>query len=193
MEFSFISGHVALDFVGTIGRWRTEPVDLLPEPGDLARWCVEAALVDDPPTVTDEDLANTHELRAAIYRLVKAGTEGDPGEAQDRRTVNLAAALPPVRLRLGDDGAARRSADIDASLSSIARATIELLTGPDRENMRECGQSECTRLYVDHSARRSRRWCDMRTCGNRAKAQSFRERHRSVGALDGTHGLLPDD
>ncbi|MFD4639751.1 CGNR zinc finger domain-containing protein [Lentzea sp. NPDC058436] len=177
MTFAFISSHVALDFAGTMGRWSTEQVDLLDAPERLALWCEAAGVVDDRPEVGQEDLEQARALRAAVYRLARASGEDS---ADDRRLLNAVAAVAPVRLRLSDGGAAIRTGDVDAVLSTVARAAIELLTGPDRENVRECGYETCTRLYVDHSARRSRRWCDMKTCGNRAKAQSFRKRHANA-------------
>ncbi|GHF71441.1 putative RNA-binding Zn ribbon-like protein [Amycolatopsis bartoniae] len=96
---------------------------------------------------------------------------------------NTAAAVPPVRLRLAEDGTACRSGDIAAALATLARSAIELVSGVDSALIRECGAEECTRLYVDRSARRSRRWCDMRSCGNRAKAQNFRRRRAAAGAV----------
>ncbi|WP_394613323.1 CGNR zinc finger domain-containing protein [Lentzea sp. JNUCC 0626] len=171
MAFVFIGGHVALDLIGTMGRWRTERIELLDGPDRLARWCVDAGVVDDEPVVRVADLERARALRAAIYRLATGS-----GDGEDRRTVNDVAAAAPVSLRLGDDGAAIRSGDIGSALSTVARAAVELLTGPELENVRECGYDTCTRLYVDHSARGSRRWCDMKKCGNRAKAQAFRDR-----------------
>ncbi|MFD4676877.1 CGNR zinc finger domain-containing protein [Lentzea sp. NPDC058450] len=170
MTFVFVGGNVALDLVGTLGRWTTERIELLDSPARLARWCVDAGVVDDEPVVRPEDLEQARALRAAVYRLANNGADDE-----DRRTLNAVAAVAPVRLRLGEDGVVR-TGDVDAALSTVARAAIELLTGPDRENVRECGYETCTRLYVDHSARRTRRWCDMKKCGNRAKAQAFRER-----------------
>lgn len=180
MTFAFISGNLALDFVGTMGRWRTEQVDLLAEPADLTRWLAEAAVLDDAPRAEPDDLVAARQLRGAIYRLALAATGKAVPEAADRRVVNTAAAVPPVRLRLTEDGAASRSGDVDAALATLARSAIELVSGAERELIRECEAGECTRLYVDHSARRSRRWCDMRSCGNRVKAQNFRRRRASA-------------
>ncbi|MFD0472659.1 CGNR zinc finger domain-containing protein [Nonomuraea thailandensis] len=69
-----------------------------------------------------------------------------------------------------------RGGDLRAALASTARAAAELLGGPQAELIRECEAAPCTRLYLDASHRRTRRWCDMRGCGNRAKAAAFRAR-----------------
>jgi predicted RNA-binding Zn ribbon-like protein len=44
-----------------------------------------------------------------------------------------------------------------------------------------CRADDCGWLFVDASRNRSRRWCDMSECGNRAKAQRFRARHGEAG------------
>jgi predicted RNA-binding Zn ribbon-like protein len=42
----------------------------------------------------------------------------------------------------------------------------------------------CHWLYFDESRNRSRRWCDMTVCGNRAKAQRHYRRNRNQPELD---------
>ncbi|MQY07428.1 CGNR zinc finger domain-containing protein [Actinomadura macrotermitis] len=172
MKFTFVSGNVGLDLAGTVGHRRGARIDLLPAPADLARWTVAAGLLDDEPPVTMEDLAGAKALREAIYRLAT----GDSFDPADLGTLNRAAvpALPAVALT--EDGPVR-SGDLPAALSAAARAAIDLLGGPEAALIRECEASPCTRLFVDTSQRRTRRWCDMRGCGNRAKAAAFRARH----------------
>lgn len=58
----------------------------------------------------------------------------------------------------------------------LAREAAELLLGPDRERIRECANDKCGWVFLDTSRNRSRRWCSMSSCGNRAKVRSFRER-----------------
>jgi predicted RNA-binding Zn ribbon-like protein len=67
---------------------------------------------------------------------------------------------------------------VDQVLSSLAADALELLADPTAmERLRECENADCTRLYVDTSRGRTRRWCGMSGCGNRAKVARFRERH----------------
>ncbi|MBG0822313.1 ABATE domain-containing protein [Planomonospora sp. ID91781] len=181
MEFTFVSGNLGLDLAGTVGRRRTGRVDLLATPADLARWTVAAGLLDTEPAVSDEDLARTAALREAVYRLASAARSGSPFEAADRELLNRAAGRAPAGVRLRDDGGLERTGDLGAALATTARAAVELLGGPRAALIRECEASPCTRLYVDSSHRRSRRWCDMRGCGNRAKAAAFRARDRRDG------------
>ncbi|MFC5835190.1 CGNR zinc finger domain-containing protein [Nonomuraea insulae] len=177
MDFTFVSGNLGLDLAGTVGRRRGERISLLASPEDLARWTVAAGLLDTPPAVSDDDYAEAVALREAIYRLASAARTGASFEAADRERLNAAAAPAPATALLGEHGL-ERGGDLRAALSSTARAATELLGGPQAGLIRECEADPCTRLYVDASHRRTRRWCDMRRCGNRAKAAAFRARRR---------------
>jgi predicted RNA-binding Zn ribbon-like protein len=44
--------------------------------------------------------------------------------------------------------------------------------------LKACPADDCQWAYYDRSRNRSAVWCDMRSCGNRHKVRSFRERHR---------------
>jgi predicted RNA-binding Zn ribbon-like protein len=47
-----------------------------------------------------------------------------------------------------------------------------------RALLRRCDDPKCTRLFIDRSRGGRRRWCDMKGCGDRAKAAAYRRRHR---------------
>jgi predicted RNA-binding Zn ribbon-like protein len=180
MSFKFVSGHIALDLAGTVAHWDSEDqFDLLTGPDALGRWTVEAGVLDTAPPVDADGLAATTELREAIYRLARAMVEGAPGDPSDGELVNRAAEPAPVSVRLVGPGSMARDGDLTAVRSTVARAAIELLGGPAGEQLKLCSATPCTRLYLDNSRRGSRRWCDMRECGNRAKAAGYRRRHTS--------------
>lgn len=184
--FTFVSGNLALDYAGTRQYRRSDRIELLAGPDALGRWAVAAGLVDTPVAVNADAFAEAVELREAIYRLAWASRDDTPRPAQDVDRVNRAASRPPVSLVLGRDGRVRRDGDLDAVLAELARSAIELFGGPLASTVSECGGEDCTRLYVDGSRGRTRRWCDMRGCGNRAKAAGFRARHApavSAGAV----------
>jgi len=52
---------------------------------------------------------------------------------------------------------------------------------PGEHRVRECDGASCTWLFLDRTKNRSRRWCDMKSCGNAAKARRHRARRRSQG------------
>lgn len=57
-------------------------------------------------------------------------------------------------------------------LFPAAWSAAQLLASDDRHRLKCC--DGCGRLFIDRSRNRSRRWCDMRACGNREKARRFR-------------------
>lgn len=179
MTFAFVSGHVALDFAGTVHHRRTDARDLLVAPDDLSRWMTEAGIVGTPVPVNDSELALAVRLREAIYRLACAAYGHITYGAPDCRLVNKMAANTPVRVQLTVGGSVSRVGDVDAVLATVSRSAVELLSGSLARDIKECLGEQCTRLYVDSSRHGSRRWCDMRRCGNRAKAATFRARHTS--------------
>ncbi len=175
MDVTFVSGNLALDFAGTVGSRRTDRIQLLTEPADLAAWTTLAGLVDVAPVVDDWAFEDALVLREEIYRLAVAARDGE--EYGDLALLNEKAARPPITTALGADGVVERTGDLDAVLATISRSAVELLARPLAAEVRECGADTCTRLYVDNSRRGARRWCDMKRCGNRVKASQFRARH----------------
>lgn len=65
-------------------------------------------------------------------------------------------------------------------LAPVALSAAELLSSPlTLEKTRVCESDDgCGWLFVDETRTGTRRWCDMRTCGNRAKAHRHYERAR---------------
>jgi predicted RNA-binding Zn ribbon-like protein len=59
----------------------------------------------------------------------------------------------------------------------ILARQAELLIVSDEAAVRSCAQASCRWLFLDTSRNQSRRWCDMKLCGNRAKARRFQTRH----------------
>ena len=48
--------------------------------------------------------------------------------------------------------------------------------------MKECGNPECTRVYIDRSRGMRRQWCGMDSCGNKIKAAAYRARKKTTPA-----------
>jgi predicted RNA-binding Zn ribbon-like protein len=79
-------------------------------------------------------------------------------------------------------GGGERSPPLDRPLWTLARAAGDLLTGPELARVRRCGSATCASMFLDTSRNGSRRWCDMETCGNRAKARRHYSRARGAAA-----------
>jgi predicted RNA-binding Zn ribbon-like protein len=124
-------------------------------------------------------LERVRSLREVIYRVFTA----DPARPPDLRALGEAAAeaASERRLERTDDGyvfAWTDSDRLDQIIWPVALSAAELLASRDRARVKECAADDCSWLFMDRSRNRSRRWCDMRDCGNRAKARRFQARQR---------------
>ncbi len=178
MKFEFLAGRMVLDFVATVSdRGRTN-VERLQSPADFTEWVALARLVDQRVTLTDAELIEVRRVREALYGLIRAVTEGREVPTRDRWLVNAAAAMNPPSVSLTSAQQVRRDGDLDAVLALLARDAVDLVDSPDRQLVRWCDDSSCTRPFLDRSRGRRRRWCGMAGCGDRAKAAAYRRRHR---------------
>jgi predicted RNA-binding Zn ribbon-like protein len=153
--------------------------------GDAARLLRRAARRPaDAEAAFDRAVA----LREALYRILTAVAAGRQPVAADLEPLNrvLPEALSRLRLAAGAGGFnwswADPGGDLDAPLSPVLRSAAELLTSPDAGLIRRCAAERCTFLFLDRSRNRARRWCDMKTCGNRAKAQRHYRRRRKAAS-----------
>lgn len=68
--------------------------------------------------------------------------------------------------------------DLAQARSAVAGSLAHYLSDHDADRLRVCADDTCSWLFVDRSPAGRRRWCDMRTCGNRAKVARHRARAR---------------
>jgi predicted RNA-binding Zn ribbon-like protein len=122
-------------------------------------------------------------LREAFYRAFSALAAGKPARRQDVQQINDFAleALKHRRLtrKNGDyrwEWQSNGANVLDRILWPVAESAANLLTSDDRAAIRECDAPDCEWLFLDHSRNGSRRWCDMKSCGNRQKARRHYQR-----------------
>lgn len=179
MKFGFVCGRACLDFAGTLKHRHTAPAERLVEPGVLSDWAVQAGLVDAAIAVSDRDLATAIEVREAIYRTATARLDGREPEPADVDLLNEQASRPRLTPRLLPNGGTRREGTAPQLIASLAADLLDLLAGPDIDNVKRCDHPNCSLLFVDSSRAKNRHWCGMSTCGNRVKVQAFRARQRA--------------
>jgi predicted RNA-binding Zn ribbon-like protein len=123
-------------------------------------------------------------LREALYEVFTAVLEhrGVPQNAMVILNQALSAGADHLRLmekqrRFRWDWLAAQGA-LHVMLWPVARSAAELLVSGDLDRVRQCASTTCAWLFLDTSRNGRRRWCDMKTCGNRVKAQRHYERMR---------------
>jgi predicted RNA-binding Zn ribbon-like protein len=193
--WDFCGGDLAIDFTNTVGSRGAVREEHLHTYADLISWAQARGLLDRAAAqrlgqdaarhekAARASLAAALELREALYGLITAAAAGRKPAAHDLAVVNThvsaayaGAQLAPERagLVLSFAGGNRRSLDLPI-LAPVARAAIHLLTTDALRRVRLCGDESCAWLFIDTTRSGTRRWCDMKVCGNRNKVRRFRE------------------
>jgi predicted RNA-binding Zn ribbon-like protein len=169
-----------LDFVATVAERDTAHQDKLMSADDFVDYVHIAGIVDTPMVVTSHQLDRVKLVREAMYGLISALIEGTRPPRRAVAIVNAAVVARRPVATLSTTGRVRRIGDVDAVLAELAHDCIDLYDSPDRDALRWCADLRCSRPFLDRSRGQQRRWCGMKTCGDRAKAAAYRKRHRPV-------------
>ncbi len=190
---------MCLDFANTV-EWHAaaSPEDRLRNYSDLMEWAVEAGIIDEETARrwTEESRSQPGEaarilkralsFREALYRIFSAVARNAAPDEDDLAALNgiLGDALGRLTLDYGSDGFRLGWPPLDkcgpgSVLWPIARSAADLLAAGDPSRIRQCADDRgCGWLFLDQSRNRSRRWCSMEDCGNRAKAGRHFRRQR---------------
>src|SRR4051794_25693509 len=160
------------DFVNT--REVETGEDALVSPAALARWLSEHGLARG--RATEEDLTEAVAVREALRDLLLANNGVPVDTSRAAATLESAAAHARLALRFAPPRLEPAVAGAAAGVGRIVAAAAEAMTDPDWDRVKACRADNCRWAFVDRAKNRSRAWCDMRVCGNRQKAQRFRER-----------------
>ena len=191
------------DFLNTDDTENGFPLDRLPTLDEALDWFVGRGVIHTEgadrvrtqaaarPLVGKRDLARIHGVRGALREIASALAQHRAPSPGALDTVNRALhARQVIELVPGPDGVNvdhRHVGDpVDDALARLADPLVTELTGGHPERIKICASDTCQWVFYDGSRTSRRRWCDMATCGNRAKAARHRARERAVTATDGT-------
>jgi len=171
---------LATSFTGTLSERHGDAVERIPTPGRLADWLAVYGLAVDSCTPAQLDLAR--ELRESIHAAATAAASQEALPASAVRVINArsaqggaAAVLTPEGERRWQHGSASPLAD---ALGVIAADAISIIAGERDGKLALCASPTCRAAFFDTSQSRTRKWCDMNTCGNRQKKARFNANHR---------------
>ncbi|MFH8407036.1 CGNR zinc finger domain-containing protein [Streptomyces sp. NPDC018019] len=181
LDHVFVCGHPALDFAATLRARRSTRFEMFAMPERLDAWYLESGIVDSVTPSRPIDVERAKAVREAVYELITARRLGAAFGERAREVLNGAARKPAAAPQLTSAGR-RTDATSQEALSTVARQAVELLSGPDVPLLKECGNPECTRVYIDRSRGMRRHWCGMESCGNKIKAAAYRARKKSTPA-----------
>ncbi|WP_020014474.1 CGNR zinc finger domain-containing protein [Promicromonospora sukumoe] len=166
---------LATSFTGTLSERHGDPVERIPTPGRLADWLAVSGLA--VRSCTAAQLERARELREAIHEAATAGARQEVLPAAAVRVINDFSVRGRASAVLGPEGDRewRLSATsaVDDALGVIAADAIGILAGERDGKLALCASPTCQAAFFDTSQSRSRRWCDMGTCGNKEKKARF--------------------
>jgi predicted RNA-binding Zn ribbon-like protein len=186
VERDFISGDPVLDFVNTVTGRNARPRDWLADEAALRQWSAAGPWICEAVPVEETTPAHSvmddgRDLREALHAIFKAIADGTPVPAPALATLETFWKAAAQRGRLSADAATISVAtgkSPHALVDELALRAVELLKHDLSAILRVCSGPNCGWLFLDRSKAHRRRWCDMRTCGNDAKARTFRARNR---------------
>ena len=191
-----VSVETTFTFMNTYEYEDGFPVDHLPTLDDTLTWFADRGLIHlegadrarrkaaQRPRVAERDLARVRTVRAALREVADAVAERRIPQTDALGEVNRALhARQVIELVSAPDGVNvdhRHIGDpIDDALARLSEALVTELTGGHPERIRICANDTCRWVFYDTSRTGRRRWCDMTTCGNRAKQARHRARAKS--------------
>jgi predicted RNA-binding Zn ribbon-like protein len=153
----------------------------------LTGWLDEGS--GDRVAATPVVCASLRDLREGIRRLAAVRDGGEPiPDVLARATAVLRSMpvvvdlgdgqRPPGLAGVGDPGPVGRA------VAATAAAYLAVHSGDEWPRLKVCAGADCEGAFLDTSRNRSRRWCLMSGCGNRAKNRVWRQRARVTTEID---------
>jgi len=195
-NFELVAGDPVLDLVNTLD-WRFrlgEPEELLQRVGDFLRFCEQCGLLTarqarnlqrtTKGSAGERVLAACRELREAAAEIFYSALDGRSPATASLKTVDRMVKAARAHQRLGWNKS-RLMWDWEETESSpempvwkLSLSSAGLMVSDVMQRVRACGNPECRWLFLDTSKNHTRRWCDMKICGNRMKARRFKALRR---------------
>lgn len=179
--FYFLGDELSVDFCNTLlgATLPGESLELLENSSQLRNWYVTAKLL---PTETKSKFAfkAALELRGALREIYW-------GIQQHTAPAEPALEVLNRFLEQRHERTQVRAEDAHFVLEcvlegppdpafKVAESAAYFLASFDRTRLKKCSNPSCDLLFYDRSKNNSRRWCEMQTCGNRAKQSRFKAR-----------------
>jgi predicted RNA-binding Zn ribbon-like protein len=192
LPLRFVGGEPALDLINTVDWTRGGPRDeRLTDYARFIEFAQGTGLIDELAgkrlrTAAARDTAEAaqvmgrvYALRYALQRAVAVLTgHARRGEEYEQALAALNEELhrAMVHRRVTDDHGhlmltwPELGRNLESPLWPLVWSAAQLLSSDEQRRIRACADPDCGWVYVDRSRNGMRRWCQMETCGNRAKA-----------------------
>ncbi|MFJ3617944.1 CGNR zinc finger domain-containing protein [Streptomyces iakyrus] len=178
---------LATSFTGTLSERHGDAVERIPTPHRLVDWLAVNGLAVD--SCTPAQLDRARELRESIHAAATAAALQDALPETAVHVINDCSAQGRAAAILTPEGERRwrlsSASCVEDALSVIAADAISVIAGERDGKLALCASPTCRAAFFDTSQSRTRKWCDMNTCGNREKKARFHaNRRRSRGSAE---------
>lgn len=190
-RFTFLGAHPCLDFVNTAPG--AERAEALRNFDDLVEWFCESRLIAilelrqagerwssaDTRHAYQEAVSFRQGLLEMLERVAAGRSAPEPAMVAINRFLSEREGRPElVRTKSGFAQEFRRRLERPRQLLvPIAESASDLLCNRELNRIKRCANPGCGLFFYEVARNRRRRWCSMKTCGNRAKLAAFRRRH----------------
>jgi predicted RNA-binding Zn ribbon-like protein len=195
-QAELLSGCLCLEMTNTVSMHASaQPGEWLNSYADLVAWARRVRIIEEQaaqvllrtaeaqPEAAAQVVQRAIQVREAIYRICLALIAHVPPAPEDLSLLNaeLARHAASPRITVAVDGFAWAwpldETVLDGMLGPVVLSAAELLISDERERLGQCADDRgCGWLFLDVSRNRSRRWCSMEDCGNRAKQRRHHQR-----------------
>jgi predicted RNA-binding Zn ribbon-like protein len=176
---------LATSFTATLTERHGESVERIPTPNRLVDWLAVSGLAVE--SCTAAQLERAYQLRESIHAAATAGACRDRLPAAALQVINDCSAQGRAAAFLTLEGQRQwhlsSTSSVEDALGVIAADAISIVAGERDGRLALCASPTCRAAFFDTSQSRTRRWCDMNTCGNRQKKARFHaHQHQKPGA-----------
>lgn len=192
--YMMVGERLCMDFINTVS-WRESTEkrrDWFTSYPKLVDWSTHAEVLtiqqaqdllseaEENPSKAEDVLKQTIKLREVMYRMFKSISMKTPPNEQDLGRFNQSVSHYYQLLQVTKDEDQftlrfkQTEKNLDPMLPPILQSAVDLLVSKNElERVKQCEGDPCGWLFFDTSRNKSRRWCSMADCGNRAKVRKF--------------------
>jgi predicted RNA-binding Zn ribbon-like protein len=176
---------LANSFTANLTERRGDDVDRIPVPNRLVDWLAVSGLAVE--SCTTAQLERAWELRESIHAAATAAARRGPLPVSAVQVINDCSTQGRAAAILTPEGNRRwrlsSASSVEDALGVIAADAISIIAGERDGKLALCASPTCQAAFFDTSQSRTRKWCDMNTCGNRQKKARFNAyKHETPGS-----------
>lgn len=172
---------LSTSFTGTLTERRGDQVERIPTPGRLIDWLSVNGLA--VKSCSAAQLKRARELRESIHTAATAAATHDSPPGSAIKMINDCSVQGQASSILTPESTRRwqlsSPSPVEDALGVIAADAISVIAGERDGKLALCASPTCQAAFFDTSQSRTRKWCEMNTCGNRQKKARFQANQRN--------------